>query len=755
MILLVTVVWPHLAEASIHQYAVEASATVVEDPPRLDFDWPIDTTAEQYYVFRKALDDSTWGDPLAILPGTATTFSDSDIAVGLVYEYSFQKNLGTYRDTLSVPDGSSVTFRIRDSWGDGICCHHGFGSYAVTGCDTTYASGGEFESQQVTSFTTVENGSECNRLIVSVTLDIYGQETTWTLTDDQSGDILGSGGPYEPPRFGHLTAGIRTPPVHDRGAILILAEETVRNELAAEIDRLRLDMIGDGYMVHLRTAALDDDVQAVKDLILSLRNADPTISTLLLLGHVPVPYSGDVWSGHENHRGAWPADVYYAELDGPWTDEFVDNETASRPENHNVPGDGKFDQTWVPSDVDLQAGRVDLSDLPAFGMSEIELLRRYLAKNHAFRTGQIHAEPRGLIDDNVGEAYGLVPAATGWRHFPTMFGPDKTEEGDFFPDLQHESYQWAYGCGGSFFTYCGGVGGTGDFAANTVLAVFTSLYGSYFGDWDNRDNVLRAPLAAEGYPLTCFWSGRPIWNLQHLSLGFPIGFCTRLTQNNRTLYRTGDGSRGIQIALMGDPTLGLHALEPVSDLVFEGIESGEILLRWTRPDESVEGFHAYRTSSLTERFVRLTEQPVVDTTYVDQNPLSGKNIYMVRTLGLQTTGSGSYLNLGCGLIDSLLAPSTLIDAVTATSRFCVRPTPTSRGTAIVLNLPRTQHVSVVIHSVSGRLVRSLLKGSPPSGELVIPWDGTDERGRSVPSGMYVAQVTIGGSTSERKIVLVR
>lgn len=53
---------------------------------------------------------------------------------------------------------------------------------------------------------------------------------------------------------------------------------------------------------------------------------------------------------------------------------------------YNVPGDGKFDQTFIPSTIELEVGRVDLSDLPAFlPKTERDLLRQYLDKNHNFR----------------------------------------------------------------------------------------------------------------------------------------------------------------------------------------------------------------------------------------------------------------------------------------------------------------------------------------------------------------------------------
>jgi hypothetical protein len=66
-------------------------------------------------------------------------------------------------------------------------------------------------------------------------------------------------------------------------------------------------------------------------------------------GHVPVPYSGNFnLDGHDYHFGAWPADVFYGDMDGVWTDSSVTQTIASDPRNWNVPGDGKFDmkRTW-------------------------------------------------------------------------------------------------------------------------------------------------------------------------------------------------------------------------------------------------------------------------------------------------------------------------------------------------------------------------------------------------------------------------
>jgi hypothetical protein len=749
---------PPGAPAATRDYAVEVSAVVQESPPRIDFSWRLDPSAEHYFVFKKALVDTVWEGPLAVLDGGATQFSDQDVAVGEAYEYSFRKTLGEFADTVLVAGGTPVTFGIYDSWGDGICCHHGLGSYRVASADSVYAAGGEFGDEELTSFVAGTAGGPGVELVVSLELDVFGQETSWDLTHDSTGQTLAAGGPYQTPRFGHIGAAIRYPAVEDRGAILLLVTAEMAVTVHEEIERLELDLIADGYRVVLRYVAHDATVPEVKELVVAACLADPTIETLFILGHVPVPYSGDIRGAHSDHQGAWPADLYYGELDGEWTDSIVFNTSAIRPANHNVPGDGKFDQTFLPSLVDLQVGRVDLSLMPAFfPQTEGALLRRYLDKNHAYRRGEFLPERRGLIDDNVGEAWGLAFAAVGWRNFTAMYGQGNATELPYMLTLEQESYQWAYGCGGGSYNSCNGIGTTNDFAHHTLYTVFTPLYGSYFGDWDNPDNLLRAPLAAAGQPLVCFWAGRPTWHLHHMEIGYPIGYSTRVSQNNDRLYTVSDGSRQIHTALMGDPTLILHVVRPVEAMSAELQPGGEAVISWSPPDDEVEGYRIYRAPAIREPFARLSGAVVTDTSFVDPEPLPGRNVYMVRALALETTGGGSYENLSGGVFDSLITATAVGEAApTPPGQLMVCfPNPFNPTTTIRYHLQADADVELRVFSVSGRLVRTLVGTREHAGWHAATWDARDDRGHEVASGVYVCELRANEFVTSRRLTLLK
>ncbi len=449
--------------------------------------------------------------------------------------------------------------------------------------------------------------------------------------------------------YGYVYAGIEVPLTEDRGTVILIVDATHAASLAPELARLREDLVGDGWTVLRHDVARSQSVSEVKALIQADYAADPrNVKAVFLFGHVPVPYSGNIApDGHEDHEGAWPADVFYGDMDGEWTDEWVDTTIASRDANHNVPGDGKYDQSDFPSEIELQVGRVDLFDMPAFPADEEALLRQYLDKDHRFRHKRITALPRGLIDDNIGDFGGEAFAASGWRNFAPFFGPTEVHERDWFSTLDRESYLWAYGCGFAGYDNAGGIGSTWDFAAIDPRAVFTMLLGSYFGDWDVQNSFLRAPLATSTYGLTCSWAGRPHWFYHHMALGETIGHSARLTQNNgfSGVYQEPNyESRKVHVALMGDPTLRMHPVAPPSALTATATPSGDVELRWEDSPDTAEGYHVYRARTPAGPFARLSDSLVEGTRFTDEGAASETYTYMVRAVKRETTPSGSYYN---------------------------------------------------------------------------------------------------------------
>ncbi|WP_363322546.1 M43 family zinc metalloprotease [uncultured Tenacibaculum sp.] len=80
---------------------------------------------------------------------TITNSSGTTVASGS--GYGSANNGTTITENLCLPDGC-YTFTINDSYGDGICCSYGNGSYSITDSSGSLASGGSFGSSESKQF---------------------------------------------------------------------------------------------------------------------------------------------------------------------------------------------------------------------------------------------------------------------------------------------------------------------------------------------------------------------------------------------------------------------------------------------------------------------------------------------------------------------------------------------------------------------------------------------------------------------------
>jgi hypothetical protein len=473
---------------------------------------------------------------------------------------------------------------------------------------------------------------------------------------------------------------------------------------------------------------------------------------VFLFGRVPVPYSGNFNpDAHPDHKGAWPADVYYGDVYAEWTDELVNNDTATRAENKNVPGDGKFDHIDIPDEVILEVGRVDMSSMSNFAMTETELLRQYLDKNHAFRHGQLTAPRRALIDDNFNAFGGEAFATSAWRNFPNFVGYDNIFEKDWFETLSQDEYLWAYGCGGGWYQGAGGVGTTQDFAAKGSKSIFNVMFGSYFGDWDVENSFLRAPLATS-HGLISVWAGRPHWHMYPLAIGETFGYVTRLTQNNAGEYVTNYFYNMVHIALMGDPTLRMdYGVQTPPVVRVTSVDNARIRISWDGVAGNTEGYHVYRASSVNGPFVQITEQALLDTTMVDLQPYVDTNVYQVRAISISGGTFGSYYNPSLaseGMITGILPKAV---AAKRPGKDDLMKVQTWRNEIRVsLDLKQSSPVRLSITDVTGKEVKLVDEGSLIAGLYIYRFEGdvSDQ-------GAYFIRLLAGKNVETEKVMLSR
>jgi len=83
------------------------------------------------------------------------------------------------------------------------------------------------------------------------------------------------------------------------------------------------------------------------------------------------------------------------------------------------------------------------------------------------------------------------------------------------------------------------------------------------------------------------------------------------------------------------------------------------------------------------------------------------------------------------------------------------PNPFSDQTTLEYVLPEASSVRVAVYDVLGRQVRVLVDEKQDAGRHTVQWNGHDESGHRMASGVYLARLVVDGTTKVRKMTFVR
>src|ERR1043166_5725979 len=293
-----------------------------------------------------------------------------------------------------------------------------------------------------------------------------------------------------------------------------------------------------------------------------------------------------------------------------------------------------------------------------------------------------------------------------------------------------------------------------DLVNGNAKAVFFMMFGSWPGEWDSTDNIMRSALATPSMGLTCSWAGRPHWYYHHMALGEPIGYCARLTQNNNGLYQNqvNQNLRGIHIALMGDPTLRAHPVAAPAS-VNVSTSSGGANVSWGAAPDSVVGYHIYRAANAAGPFTRLTGSPIAGGSFNDSGG-SASFTYMVRAIKLEVTPSGTYYNASQGTFaNSGGTPPPPPPPPGNPSGSVVMTAPANGATVSGGSVIVSANVNVAnLAGVQFKLDGANLGPELKSGPYSISWDSKLSSNGSHPLGI-VARDSSGGQISSPQITV--
>lgn len=83
------------------------------------------------------------------------------------------------------------------------------------------------------------------------------------------------------------------------------------------------------------------------------------------------------------------------------------------------------------------------------------------------------------------------------------------------------------------------------------------------------------------------------------------------------------------------------------------------------------------------------------------------------------------------------------------------PNPFNPATSISYAVPAATPVKLVVYSATGQLVRTLVNETVEAGYYTANWDGANDRGEAVSSGVYFYTLTVGAETHTKKMIMVK
>jgi hypothetical protein len=203
-----------------------------------------------------------------------------------------------------------------------------------------------------------------------------------------------------------------------------------------------------------------------------------------------------------------------------------------------------------------------------------------------------------------------------------------------------------------------------------------------------------------------------------------------------------------------NPPLNLRAAQ---EIVPPGIYA--IVLNWEEPEVSsgtVTGYWVYRSTAEEGPFERVSPGIIRNTTFTDRRaePETDYWYYVVAAFN-NVDGVSAASNIANATI---LSDIDNVDVPQLTQLIGNFPNPFNPETTIKFSVGHElafTHALINIFNTRGQLIRTLVLGAIEPGIHYVVWDGRDEAGRPVSSGIYFYRMETTNFSQTRRMVLLR
>ena len=178
---------------------------------------------------------------------------------------------------------------------------------------------------------------------------------------------------------------------------------------------------------------------------------------------------------------------------------------------------------------------------------------------------------------------------------------------------------------------------------------------------------------------------------------------------------------------------------------------GNVWVSWNTEDTDVKDYVVYRNDTQVSSTNGLTPLATIsDTLYLDREPLGGTAYYYIQAVD-------RHGNVGDPVAITYSDP-TSIDDIPLPKEFALyqnAPNPFNPVTRINFDLPEACHVRLAVYNTSGQLVRVLSDGARSAGRFDVAWNGRNDNGQALASGVYIYRLSTGSRVFTKRMTLIR
>jgi len=174
--------------------------------------------------------------------------------------------------------------------------------------------------------------------------------------------------------------------------------------------------------------------------------------------------------------------------------------------------------------------------------------------------------------------------------------------------------------------------------------------------------------------------------------------------------------------------------------------ASNVILQWETPNASIglSGYKVYRNGTMLAEI-----NDIAATLYIDQNvPLGTYTYYLTAMYGTHESVPSNEVEV------EVVAAGNILPA-NGTALHANVPNPFNPTTAISFSLDNADHVNIEIFNVKGEKIRTLVDEDFEAATHSVVWNGKDDTGRTISSGVYFYKMRTGSFTSTKKMVLMK